>query len=356
MKQDDTIQPEIKEDLTAQIAQRKWSSLRLQFKASFYCSALGEESKFPFYNEMNNLFNDYATEHLNTTYATATGRSITEADVTSFVGDLLTRTCSNILDSPDGLRCESSKENKLFVATSPLNETNSEASVVRKKLSKLSKNLVCVQEATMKVIPNTPFNRRCQLSTIFNHRNAMISRDHKLRHRRLSLSLSPKPLNEIMALEQDDSQVEALEECNLAEVQTELNNLKRSLPFTEFSMEPLAESSMLEIPLKIKRSYGRVSDVKIIEEPPQSILEIPSFGSIDDLRVSSEKSLMLSKPNNDNKKTQSRYEAPPAWFQQFVNRYDNDMKRIHSKLDDISAELNKSLAQRPLTITRKNQQ
>lgn len=332
MKDDESIQREVREDLSPVIASNKWISLQRQFKAAFYNYV--DKEQFPYYNEMLNLFNSYAKDHLNSTFSLM-GRTVEDADLTAFVGDLLDRSV------PDVLRCETSKEN-ILSSNASTNQSFSEASRALNEFSKLPKSSLCVKEATMKIVPNTPFSRTCQLSTIVNQRNALIlSQRHeseiKPKIKRRRLSMSPDHSTEVTILQQGEFHIEALNECNLSKVnfpRTYLKSFKQSLPVMEFSMEQLDNDSTLKFPL-IKSSQSTIGNT-------QSVLDIPSItdDSIDELGNISERSLSQSIPGLKND-----IETPPSWFMQFFKRYDDDMKRINTKLEEMSTMLTRNLAQ-----------
>lgn len=357
MQEDSTIPQELRDSLTAPIAQRKWRILQKEFKASFY--SLSENSTFPFYNKMNQLFTDYASKHLNTTRGNElqdTMNKTSEADVTNLVMQLLD-------NSPDisQLRCESPRDRKFQFKVSSVNHSCSEASKVRKALAELPKNSISVQQTKMRIVPNTPFNRHYQLSTILNHRNAQSSSVNRPSIRQYASKVkqqSPGSTNDISIIDAPDEsfeyEIEALNECDLSEISQSVHPVVKRIKLQDVST-PVFN--------KISRKSS-TSDMMIIEPESCSVLEVPSidFDSMDELRADSTLKIVPKKLtwieenlNASRSHLQESDEKPPAWFQKFLNRYDADMKKVDAKMDELNSKLNKILAPRPsLILTHRN--
>lgn len=351
MKEDIEIPQEMRDSLTVPIAQRKWMSLQKEFKSVFYNfdDNFEENATFPFYNKMNDLFTDYASKHLNASRGIAdldtSANQTSEAEVTAFIMHLL----DNSADISQ-LRCESSDEQILPFKISPVNRSFSEASNVRKALTELPKDSISVQETKLKIIPNTPFNRRCQISTILKYRNTKHSllqssdQNYESNVKRQRLS-SPTPSNISILEAPNDTleyEIEALNECDLSEVPRIINPEIKQIKLQKTSTPVLQKIS--------KKSFS--SDIMIVEPEPCSFLEVPSleFDSVNDLRTNSSlqvvpKNLSWTGENLSSSKN-ARIDEPPAWFRTFVDRHDAEMNKVNVKMNEINAKLETILAQR----------
>jgi hypothetical protein len=284
MKQEEKISESTRNALTVPIATRKWISLQKEFKSVFYGQR--DEILFPFYGMMNQLFTDYATEKLNSN-SSIKFNTTTEADISAYVSQLLEQSGSFDIS---GLRCEQSEENIKPFANPRVNQSCSEASKVLKALAELPKDSISIKRMKMKIVPNTPFNRRYQLSTILNYRNASDTASMK---RRDSSQMEPfikKRISSINEQQQEISiiqtgqdsfeyEVEALNECDFSEIPNP----------AALEKKPSKIHSSTAKTFHLKKSSGaRNSDSPIIEEVEYSILEVPSLDeTIQELREAS---------------------------------------------------------------------
>lgn len=355
MQSDISIPLEVREELSVPIVNRKWLSLQKEFKSAYYCYV--SQTTFPFYDRMFEMFSDYAEVHLNETKATqGIMNQTTDAEVTAFVKDLLDNSF------PDALRCEgSSRENKPIGAL--LNESKSEASKVLKAIAELPKDSVSIQKAHLKIIPNTPFNRRYQLSTIINHRNAITSFKRSNSSVQNQVMIKKRVSSPYQEVGPDGSieeyEIEALNECDFSEISDlkRLSDLKRVIEMPSALPSMIFEMSSVRAP----ESSGSSSAVSIIEQPSDSILEVPScsYDSIDELREGHETSIVpkrleWSDESFDLRQPRSNDETP-AWFKNFMTRYDADMKKVDARMSAIDGKLNRILAQQaPATGMQRN--
>lgn len=326
MKQNEAIPQKMRDVITVEIAKRRWLTLQKHFKAAFYDP--GKENKFPFFLKLSKLFSEYAASHLNTSRDPCE-MNASEAEKTAYI--------MHLLDGEDYedislLRCEPVGEDQFVVKSS---NSYSVANKVRRELAKLPKESICVQKTKLKIVPNTPFNRQYQLSTIINQRNSSFNRRNATDNFKTNVKKRTSSLygnEEISIIQADDDsinfEVQALDECSLGEENhPEIKRFKKQ----EESLSQREASS----------------DLQILEEETMSILEVPSIDSLYDEDLPSTSDLII-KP----KKLQFRDESssnenePPKWFQSFLSRYDEDMKKVDNKLSLINEKLDKVLARR----------
>lgn len=356
MKEDDSLPQKLRDGLRLSIIQRKWISLQKNFKFAFYNSF--DSSLFPFYDKMDELFTNYAAEHLNDTLSLGrfADKSInaSQDEVTAFVMQLLDKTGSE--SDISLLRCEPSKEvRKPIKMSSSANQ--SEASKIIKELAKLPKESIRVQQTKMRIVPNTPFNRHCQLSTIVNQRKAAISsfkRSNDLQHEETRIrKRSSAPLRDVSVVQStEDSfeyEVEALNECDLTEISyPDVKRVRMQNTTAETNME----------------SYGSIESVTMVgvagmdsdviynesshDNEQTSILEVPSVNilSIENLSARPVSKIFPKKLIYDDENPEiDRRDEPPQWFQKFIMQYNKDMRKMNSRLEEIDVKLNKVLAQ-----------
>ena len=337
MKNNPNLPQKLRDDLKLTIIQRKWTALQKLYKAAFYNPYLC--SLFPFYDQMDKLFTDYATEHMN--------QDQTREDVTAFVKSLLDETVPDD-DDVSLLRCEMPGETRKPVKNISANQSRSEASKVLKELAKLPKDSVSVQQGKMRIMPNTPFNRHCQLSTILNHRNVKRS-DIEPQIKKQSPTTS-NSFNDISIIntaddsfdDQQDYQIEALSECDLTDIEgPEVKRIKiRNMADRNLKTYSSLKSITLKDPsLNPKMDYTVVSE-------QNSILEVPSFRceSIVE-RIPAPAVQIVPKKLIWNDEPHQQIDQPPIWFKNFLTQYNVDMKKLNRRLDEINLKLNNSLNQ-----------
>lgn len=401
MKEDTDLPVHIREELTDKIAQCKWLSLKKDFKAAYYNSSVNKSFGFPYYDVMFKMFSEFAEVKLNESNMSL--NETTQAEISAYVEELLEQSVSDI----SVLRCDPLEDNKQNLI---LNKTSSEASKVRRQIAGMPEECVSIMKANLKIVPNTPFNRKCQISTIVNHRNLMISSfkrsnsDEQFSQKKYKIS-EPWSNNEITILDSFDDEndasgykIEALDDCNLSHIfESHIKPETKPIKIenvTKFSLPDLKNVKKI-----LKSSNGRLSEFKptkilkhestrlhndiamkaslhVLNNDSSSILEVPTFessGEVESITTQNSFEQLRAAPESRNvsaarivpKKlnwehepsisiNQSSHQNTPEWFKHFLNRYESDMTQINVRINDIDGKLDKILSQTstPFVIQR----
>lgn len=333
MKEDPKMPPNLKNDLTPLIAQRKMISLQQNFKSLFYCK-LKPNSKipglFPFYDKMLAIFTDYAKAQLNKTIENGEEslNETSERDISAFISGLLGNEDQKVVD----------KENQS-------NITQSSPSVSSKFIRKLKvvpkDSLSITSPAKLPVDPNTPFNRKYQLKTIQNYRNY---NPNTLKRRNYE-SLWP----EVKKQSSSGAKVSVLEDIT---IRGAFNSTEYEADSGAMWQGVSGGSNSVEFVKNIGGTVLEVSD-NSKKTKSGSSFEVPdSFDfSIDELRCEAEDVPRTRITESFLEKIPSRpmprrlnmdslvEEEPPRWFQSFVAKHDMEVKQINEKIDQINAKL-----------------
>ncbi|CRL05542.1 CLUMA_CG018066, isoform A [Clunio marinus] len=350
MKQDDSLSYDLREELTVGIARRKFLSLQKEFKRCYYefSSPVSMKSPFPHYKKLLKLFTDYATKKLNQKnesfgIADDTMNQTTQEEISAYIKNHI---LDNTLEEHEVTPTYSSLQPSLNEKSS----IESRAAKLRQEIAKMSKDSLSIHEEKIKIVPNTPFNARYQLSTIINYKN---TRNNSLKRSNLEDNgksyaiersyIKPIIKRSLPTINPNDNEyeVEALDECSFY-VKENISSNK-----DEVIMQP-ASSTMIKGRLSNETSNDNISEMT--EE--QSVLEIPPLptDSIDDLRCGKiaghvnrklpliRKTLNwseeISELNHENSNIKN--DSLPNWFQSFITKYDSDIKKLDDKLNIIN--------------------
>lgn len=324
MKQDESLQDEERESITASVVQRKWLALQKQFKHYYYAAVDPEASiNFAYYRSMHNLFTDFATKKLNEKDATLGFlNTTTAADITNYVTNLLDASCNDGESETSPLECSSI--------------VKSRASTICEKLSVMPKESVSIQREKLRIEPNTPFNSRYQLKTILTYRNPRLP---SLNKRSLTSDYEYEPISKKRSQPFEDNQEITIIEATDESVDYQVEALDESN--TELTIETIADSS------------AAASSTLMSSKQDHSVLDVPSYAdeSLDLLRASQNiqngKVSIISDETLRVAASHTNFDEPPVWFQSFLSKYDADVNKLFSRIDEIDTKLNRFLASRP---------
>lgn len=373
MKQDNSLDKQEKEVLSDQIVMRKWNSLRKEFKRHYYNSFSNPEEviHFQFYDTMLNIFEDYATEKLNSNNVSFSDKTMNKsygANVTAFVMNMLDS------DNDGSFGC-----NEKFSSISP---KPSREVQVRQKLARMPKESLSIHETKMRIVPNTPFNSRCQLSTIFNYNKPQplkrrnIEDDFKTFVKKRQSSFE-EPAQDITIIDSNNDSSRLISQKRLKfnsvqstdvtlidtdETLTEVEALNECNFSSEYFFDATKDATMETIEDSTQRLGQSVveptTEAEEIEQPNYSVLDVPSYieGSVEELRAvknNRQVSIMSWSNETQNVSTSSvtSRDIAPSWFQSFLKQYNADMQRLESKIVSIDTKLNKILTRNSLPVS-----
>lgn len=332
------------------------------------------------------MFTEYAESQLSNRL-----NETTQEEISAYVNDLLQNSSFEI----DALRCETNDMNDL--PSKPALPQKSEATKVRQYIAKLPRESISVSQASLRVVPNTPFNRKYHLSTIVNQKSNFMSNVRRSQHASPEESKPKKahlafeydnfdePSQDIMIiesldetfLEQQEWKVESLDGCELSGIHGQPIKIDpvKFVPKFSKKFDPRGTIDQIQVkksfktPLVQKRQIS-ASRTSLQADNSNSILEVPSLPSINIIEVETlpsltgiatpgvnetlraapdvrviPKTLNFTNGNASNNCTLNDLSQPPQWFQSFLTRYDADMSKINTKMDSIHKKLDKIITQ-----------
>lgn len=324
MKQNESLQHEERESITASVVQRKWLALQQKFK-HYYYAAVDPEARidFPYYESMHNLFTDFATRKLNEKNATlGLSNTTTAADITNYVAKLLDESRNDEETSPALESCN----------------VKSRASTICQKLSVMPKESVCIHAEKLRIEPNTPFNSRYQLKTILSYHNPRLL---SLNKRSLTSDYECEPIIKKRSQPFNDNR--------------EITTIEANDESVDYQVEALDESNMELTVETISDSSAAASSTLMSSKQAHSVLDVPSYAddeeSLDGLRayqnIQNAKVSIISDETLRVTASHTNTDEPPVWFQSFLSKYDADVNKLFSRIDEIDTKLNRFLASRP---------